>query len=63
MSVSLVHHLRYSSFDLASFESLHLCFISKGQTFFAGLEAVFVETFHHVVVILPIYRLRGAARR
>lgn len=59
MSVSPVHHLKDSSFDLASFESLHLCFISKKLTSFAGLEAVFAETFHHVVVILPIHRQRG----
>lgn len=48
-----------SSFDLASFEFLHLCFVSKELSLFAGLEAVFAETFYHVLVALPIPRHQG----
>lgn len=50
---------QYSSFDLASFEFLHLCFVSKELRLFAGLEAVFAETFYHVLVALPTPRHKG----
>lgn len=50
---------QYSPFDLASFESLHLCFVSKEMSLFAGLEAVFAETFYHVLAALPTPRHKG----
>lgn len=50
---------QHSSFDLPSFEFLHLCFVSKELSLFAGLEAVFAETFYHVLVALPTPRHTG----
>lgn len=50
---------QYGPFDLASFESLHLCFVSKEMSLFAGLEAVFAETFYRVLVVLPTPRHKG----
>lgn len=50
---------QYSPFDLASFESLHFCFVSKKMSLFAGLEAVFAENFYRVLVALPTPRHKG----
>lgn len=62
MSVASIRHLKSSSLDVASFESLHLCLVSKELTLFAALEAVFAETFHHALVILLMHRQRGSQK-